>query len=407
MINRFQTATPTAMALPGNSQVKQARVGDDFSLLLNQIVNPINESPNFNAPEVAIPVTTVTDSSMSHDEAFAPASSDAVIFPAYHAEQVLATKAPQLHVANDSQNFIGALGYQVANRSAIPALDVLPTSNSETLVEMAVGNEHVQISAEEEVRISPVPTLEVASRSQIPLTNVLQPSSSGTSVQNDSAQPVTAEADLGISPVQALEDVPPGSSGEDVFLEAPQENTVGAHAKKHSSSATGEVEFVAIPWRLQANASLSYQSTVQRTELTNGNGLQSADSAPVAATHVRGQSQLQKPFNPVLMDSDRDSDPLQSFSPLSKAIFESANASEAARTLRSEARGSIVMWPQRVLRWLSDGDATTAWVRDYQIDANETKTLVEALRCHAEQQGFSLRRIMLNGHEAWRAPSTF
>jgi len=66
-----------------------------------------------------------------------------------------------------------------------------------------------------------------------------------------------------------------------------------------------------------------------------------------------------------------------------------------------------VIGPQRVLHWLSDGDATTAWVRDYTLDAASTGTLVEALRCFSEQQGFTLRRIMLNGHEVWRAPSTF
>jgi hypothetical protein len=60
-------------------------------------------------------------------------------------------------------------------------------------------------------------------------------------------------------------------------------------------------------------------------------------------------------------------------------------------------------WPQRLLRWTDDADGTTAWVRDFNLPADEHADLARALRAMSDAQHLPLRRIMLNGHEIWRS----
>jgi hypothetical protein len=164
------------------------------------------------------------------------------------------------------------------------------------------------------------------------------------------------------------------------------------------------VELIAVPWHLQANAGLSYQSANHLMQLS-----QKADD-------VNNSKNLAKPYSSETdhLFSNISNDPAFDDIKFNESVFfkhainataNMANTFEITRALRSDTRSSLIMWPQRVLHWLSDGDTTTAWVRDYQLDASGARMLVDALRCFADKQGFSLRRIMLNGHELWRAPS--
>jgi hypothetical protein len=70
---------------------------------------------------------------------------------------------------------------------------------------------------------------------------------------------------------------------------------------------------------------------------------------------------------------------------------------------------SWIQWSQRLLRWnagTTDGEGTTAWVRDYSLDPSDVPGLLASLRAVSEQQGLTLHRIMINGHEAWTSPDT-
>ena len=67
-----------------------------------------------------------------------------------------------------------------------------------------------------------------------------------------------------------------------------------------------------------------------------------------------------------------------------------------------EVWSSLPFWPQRLLRWSDEGDGTTAWIRDFQLQTTDCDALTDALRGMARQEGLPLRRIMLNGHAIWQ-----
>jgi len=84
-----------------------------------------------------------------------------------------------------------------------------------------------------------------------------------------------------------------------------------------------------------------------------------------------------------------------------------AMSASAEIAMPGRTAAASMLWPHRLLRWLADHDGrVSAWVRDYRLDPAEAGQLVDYLRNLAEQQGHSLHRIMLNGHELWRVPST-
>lgn len=178
-----------------------------------------------------------------------------------------------------------------------------------------------------------------------------------------------------------------------------------ANSSKFSSVSGADVEMVTIPWRLQANAAMSYQLTAKSLK-----NIEHSKNALIMSIQTTAKNpanhHISQGFSKTtsVLEDPRTDKALQ-FYQMAEEASKLAGALENFRLSRSDSRASIVMWPQRVLHWLADGDATTAWVRDYQLDADGTKTLVEALRCFAEQQGFFLRRIMLNGNEVWRTNS--
>ncbi len=178
-----------------------------------------------------------------------------------------------------------------------------------------------------------------------------------------------------------------------------------ARSNKFSGVVDADVELLTIPWRLQANAALSYQFTDRRLQGIEDakNVLTVSDQA--ALVNPGDRNQLPGvPKNSSVFGHLGSEKALQ-FYRMAEAASTRAGAIDNARIHLTDSRASFVIWPHRALHWLADNDATTAWVRDYQLEPADTGTLVEALRCFAEQQGFSLRRVMLNGNEVWRTNS--
>lgn len=61
-------------------------------------------------------------------------------------------------------------------------------------------------------------------------------------------------------------------------------------------------------------------------------------------------------------------------------------------------------WLARVCRWiLQHGGEPAVFLRDYRLDERTAMALAEALHEHARTQGLTLRRIVCNGRELWRA----
>jgi hypothetical protein len=178
-------------------------------------------------------------------------------------------------------------------------------------------------------------------------------------------------------------------------------DTIRAH---QSVGAGGErIDFVALPWRLQANAGLSYRSF--DGAVANAIG---APPSRAAAPIIRQRADAAaRNTIPMLPDGEHQAEALHRLAVISQ-LRDARQAERAAGCAEAAANRDawpLLMWPQRVLRWLGDGEGTTAWVRDYQIDMSKLQTLLDSLRCLAEQQGLPLRRVMLNGHELWRSPS--
>lgn len=171
-------------------------------------------------------------------------------------------------------------------------------------------------------------------------------------------------------------------------------------------TASARTELISLPWRLQASDGLSYRFT--------------SDVAIIAPDATGHEAPLVQPLHRAPMDlpsrmSLRASSPISderevsSIRPAPSWRIDRSSLEEPL-TLGAEISASrpgwapLLMWPQRLLRWLADDQGTTAWVRDYQLDSSKAQTLVASLCCLADQQNVSLRRIMLNGHELWRSP---
>jgi hypothetical protein len=176
------------------------------------------------------------------------------------------------------------------------------------------------------------------------------------------------------------------------------------------AGAIGEqIELISEPWRLQANAGLSYL-TIQ-TDPQGAAADLKPETAVAAPTGSLPPGQLFT-FAPI-DDGAPESDWLHSLQLVEAgpqhehASADSTSTAEAAKftpavTMASEA------WPERLLRWLSDsnGDGATAWVRDYQLNPAQAAKMIDSLHSLAGQQGQQLHRVVLNGHELWRSAST-
>jgi hypothetical protein len=379
MINRFHNAVPS-VAIPGaNSQANKAKPGDGFALLLNALANPVVEQqPQQNPAELlqepglkpelenaAMPFNRLLDAA---EVVINPAASN-LFLTAPIPGAIAMTASPLLPVT-----------MQMEAASTQEAFSTVAFEVPVATVSIAIGNEVTPASLSS-LAISPDSEVQTA-----------------TMVSSELFVVTEAASIADIAVLTTTNEIKPTSV-----------DCTDTHVSINKRSATqhGDVELVAMPWHLQANAALSYQTTAQRLE--NVDETQNGSSTVVLATPSYAGNK--KPLQNLSSNGSQYDlvkiDKTLEFYRISEEASAIAGAFESARSLRTDSRASFIMWPQRVLHWLADGDSTTAWVRDYQLDASGAKTLVDALRCFAEQQGFSLRRIMLNGHEVWRSPSTF
>jgi hypothetical protein len=202
----------------------------------------------------------------------------------------------------------------------------------------------------------------------------------------------------------------PAPMQADAFVATAATNQVFAATTldRASVNAGGErVDFVTVLWHLQANAGLSYRSADGDALHSVGDRFAQALAMPTNASGLgAGQGRMS---TPPLAVEDRQPLALQRLAALAQlrdARREESGAGSLDAAAQRAGWAPLLTWPQRVLRWLGDDAGTTAWVRDYQMDLSKVQTLLDSLRCLAEQQGLPLRRVMLNGHELWRSPST-
>lgn len=159
------------------------------------------------------------------------------------------------------------------------------------------------------------------------------------------------------------------------------------------------------PWHLAANAGLSYRAAGVPIDVV---------PSQVALEPTRPPAELHAPGYFVqrlgLLASTRAPPEIEMQTTADEAAVGGTTSSLTRK--RSEAAPSdstswqsVPAWPQRLLRWTDDTEGSTAWIRDFNLPADEHGPLVTVLRGMADAQGISLRRIMLNGHVLWRSSS--
>lgn len=394
MINRFHNAVPSVVIPGANSQANKAKPGDGFAALLNALASPVAEQQTGQHPAGLLQepgVKPELENAATPFNRLIDVAEEAVVLTANHLS--LAIAIPGTMAITPPQSVLDATQAEVPLPQAL---------SSDPVFEIPVTV--VPVETENEVVQTGLPPMVVSLGAELPATIAI--SSEFVVVEVPATTAISSEPVV-IEEPTSIADIAEHSTVNEASLAPHDIPEAHAAISKRSTTQGGDIELLAMPWRLQANAAMSYQSTAQ--QLKNIGQTQNVLTTIIQATpdHAVDKNQLQGLSNHGLQYEGVKIDKALEFYRVSEAASALANAFESARSSRADTRASLIMWPQRVLHWLAAGDATTAWVRDYQLDAGATKTLVDALRCFAEQQDISLRRIMLNGHEVWRSPSTF
>lgn len=173
----------------------------------------------------------------------------------------------------------------------------------------------------------------------------------------------------------------------------------------HLARPGGEREIVALPWRLFAQHRLAY--------ITGGDAtVVGAASAHAAGTHASiGGGSIGGGMTAVGLPMDADPSLVASQAALPLAM-QSTTASTAGGGVgasagaRAQATPAAMEWLARWMKWIErDGRDPVVWLRDFRLDADGIREVVEGLRTLAREQGTPLSRIVVNGREQWRAPS--
>jgi hypothetical protein len=176
---------------------------------------------------------------------------------------------------------------------------------------------------------------------------------------------------------------------------------------EQSASAEQREAIVSLPWRLRAQGGLSwrsidnYRAQAALEEFTpplfrNRGATESGGSDDLIDRKAARPTSATTPAAPPAPQS------------ISTAVpVDRAAAGDHAAPAGAQASAAATAWPQRALRWIADDPhGATVWVRDYTLAAADVESLLADLFRESAAQGTPLRRVMLNGHELWRAPAT-
>lgn len=175
----------------------------------------------------------------------------------------------------------------------------------------------------------------------------------------------------------------------------------------HTRIGQDDQDWLIRPWRLQANAGLSYRSDQSPASI----GAESTSLLPGTVPRVNPMA------GAVVGEIALDQEPLperwKNLLRLPAHVevaqesvgMDGIDASDPARATGGQI-ATWQHWSQRMLRWNGNTTAAngvTAWVRDYALEASEIPVLIQSLLVLSEVQGLPLGRVMINGHEAWTA----
>jgi hypothetical protein len=160
---------------------------------------------------------------------------------------------------------------------------------------------------------------------------------------------------------------------------------------------------VLLPWRLQANAGLSYLSApgldarvadpATKPSPLDGFGSPggAGASTPLAAPEPAGDSAAALRRGALAWTTY-----------LADHSFGGVDREQRMQRLQ-QWLAEHTDWPERLLRWFGHDADVTAWVRDFQLGETDLPALVRKLREYAQEHGRPLARVMHNGREVWSA----
>lgn len=172
----------------------------------------------------------------------------------------------------------------------------------------------------------------------------------------------------------------------------------------HLRKPQGEREVVSLPWRLAAGGRLDQSLRVPGMVAPPG---MASSSAPVggASSATPGMAvfdALGRVQTPGLSHGARA--PAEgALLPGMMRIAARAGDASAAATLGAASAPVVSEWLSRWMKWIErDGHDPVVLLRDYRMDGDETRRVVDTLRAFAREHGVVLDRVVFNGHEFWR-----
>jgi hypothetical protein len=156
---------------------------------------------------------------------------------------------------------------------------------------------------------------------------------------------------------------------------------------------------VLLPWRLQANAGLSYVG--EPAWQVGARGDAAAAHAPGFGNDAATTATSTPEFGgPIAGNLRRGATPWTSY--LADFSFGGVDREKRMERL-SQYLAAHPDWKERLLRWVGSDADLTAWIRDFQLGEDDLGALVQKLREYAQEHGHALARVMHNGREVWSA----
>jgi hypothetical protein len=172
----------------------------------------------------------------------------------------------------------------------------------------------------------------------------------------------------------------------------------------HLRKPQGEREVVSLPWRLAAGGRLDQSLRVPGMLAPPGMASSSTPGGGVSPTNVGmavfdALGRLQTlGLPPGARASGEGVLPPGTVRPALRA-----GDASAAATLGAASAPVVSEWLSRWMKWIErDGHDPVVLLRDYRMDGDETRRVVDTLREFAREHGVVLDRVVVNGHEFWR-----
>lgn len=172
----------------------------------------------------------------------------------------------------------------------------------------------------------------------------------------------------------------------------------------HVRNPQGERELVAMPWRLMASGALAQRlgarGFVDPAMAAMTSMFDATAAAHIATAQTVGATRL---VSAAGLGSDAAGANATVLQPATLRVVE-ADDPMSLPSLPS-ASPAAAEWLARWMKWIErDGRDPIVLLRDFRLDDDEARRVVDSLRAFAQEHGVGLDRIVVNGREFWRRP---